>query len=194
MYSINKELFCQVLITHILNPYIFIFSPQESNGPHGHARQGTPGTVWSQSRCRPSSNTVIKSQNHEVLFCFFRFDLCFTNSARSPFHVHQPVSLNLVHGLFLKGGRGERAREGANVYPRLVPFTCSLGSHYRSERNASIWVLCQSLENCILFFRWKRTSAGVMLDGGKKVLEFVAIQRRDNSQWAIPGVSTESFL
>ena len=45
-----------------------------------------------------------------------------------------------------------------------------------------------------LFFRWKRTSAGVMLDGGKKVLEFVAIQRRDNSQWAIPGVSTESFL
>ena len=28
-----------------------------------------------------------------------------------------------------------------------------------------------------------------MLDGGKKVLEFVAIQRRDNSQWAIPGVS-----
>ncbi|KAJ7389832.1 Transient receptor putative cation channel sub M member 2 [Desmophyllum pertusum] len=38
--------------------------------------------------------------------------------------------------------------------------------------------------------RWKRTSAGVMLDGGKKVLEFVAIQRKDNSQWAIPGVST----
>lgn len=102
--------------------------------------------------------------------------------------------LNLVHGLFLKGGRGERAREGANVSPRLVPVTCSLASHYRSERNASIWVLCQSLENCILFFRWKRTSAGVMLDGGKKVLEFVAIQRRDNSQWAIPGVSTESFL
>lgn len=28
-----------------------------------------------------------------------------------------------------------------------------------------------------------------MLDAGKKVLEFVAIQRRDNSQWAIPGVS-----
>ena len=30
-----------------------------------------------------------------------------------------------------------------------------------------------------------------MLDGGKKVLEFVAIQRKDNSQWAIPGVSLE---
>ena len=39
------------------------------------------------------------------------------------------------------------------------------------------------------YSRWKRTSGGVMLDGGKKVLEFVAIQRRDNSQWAIPGVS-----
>ena len=32
-----------------------------------------------------------------------------------------------------------------------------------------------------------------MLDGGKKVLEFVAIQRKDNSQWAIPGVSTWSY-
>lgn len=39
--------------------------------------------------------------------------------------------------------------------------------------------------------RWKRTSAGVMLDGGKKVLEFVAIQRKDNSQWAIPGGMVE---
>ncbi|RMX42269.1 hypothetical protein pdam_00009856 [Pocillopora damicornis] len=39
--------------------------------------------------------------------------------------------------------------------------------------------------------RWKRTSGGVMLDGGKKVLEFVAIQRRDNSQWAIPGGMVE---
>ena len=32
-----------------------------------------------------------------------------------------------------------------------------------------------------------------MLDGGKRVLEFVAIQRRDNSQWAIPGVSLNYF-
>lgn len=39
--------------------------------------------------------------------------------------------------------------------------------------------------------RWKRTSAGIMLDGGKKVLEFVAIQRKDNSQWAIPGGMVE---
>jgi hypothetical protein len=27
-----------------------------------------------------------------------------------------------------------------------------------------------------------------MLEGGKKVLEFVAILRKDNNQWAIPGV------
>lgn len=39
--------------------------------------------------------------------------------------------------------------------------------------------------------RWKRTSGGVLLDGGKKVLEFVAIQRKDNSQWAIPGGMVE---
>nr|6CO7_A Chain A, Predicted protein [Nematostella vectensis]6CO7_B Chain B, Predicted protein [Nematostella vectensis]6CO7_C Chain C, Predicted protein [Nematostella vectensis]6CO7_D Chain D, Predicted protein [Nematostella vectensis] len=39
--------------------------------------------------------------------------------------------------------------------------------------------------------RWKRTSAGVMLQGGKKVLEFVAIQRKDNNQWAIPGGMVE---
>ena len=32
-----------------------------------------------------------------------------------------------------------------------------------------------------------------MLEGGKKVLEFVAIQRRDNSQWAIPGVISLNY-
>lgn len=37
-------------------------------------------------------------------------------------------------------------------------------------------------------FSWKRTSAGVVLENGKKVLEFVAILRKDNNQWAIPGV------
>lgn len=40
-----------------------------------------------------------------------------------------------------------------------------------------------------MFCRWKRTSAGVMVENGKKVLEFVAILRKDNNQWAIPGVS-----
>jgi len=43
------------------------------------------------------------------------------------------------------------------------------------------------------YSRWKRTSGGVMLEGGKKVLEFVAIQRRDNSQWAIPGVISLNY-
>ena len=46
----------------------------------------------------------------------------------------------------------------------------------------------------LIFIRWKRTSGGVLLDGGKKVLEFVAIQRKDNSQWAIPGVSSGLFF
>ena len=51
-------------------------------------------------------------------------------------------------------------------------------------------LITMSFKSHHLFYsRWKRTSGGVMLDGGKKVLEFVAIQRRDNSQWAIPGVS-----
>eukprot|EP00794_Sanderia_malayensis_P003487 gene3487-3985_t len=35
--------------------------------------------------------------------------------------------------------------------------------------------------------RWKRTNSGIMLDKGKRVLEFIAIQRKDNHQWAIPG-------
>lgn len=40
--------------------------------------------------------------------------------------------------------------------------------------------------------RWKRTSSGIMLDNnGKRVLEFIAIQRRDNQQWAIPGGMVE---
>jgi len=43
-----------------VNSFIFIFSTQESNGPDGRARQRTPGTVWSQSRCWPNRNTVIK--------------------------------------------------------------------------------------------------------------------------------------
>ena len=38
--------------------------------------------------------------------------------------------------------------------------------------------------------RWQRGSQGeqVML-GGKPVLEFVAIKRKDTGDWAIPGVS-----
>lgn len=32
------------------------------------------------------------------------------------------------------------------------------------------------------------TSSGALIEHGKKVLEFVAIQRKDNQEWAIPGV------
>eukprot|EP00111_Clytia_hemisphaerica_P020922 TCONS_00061696-protein len=39
--------------------------------------------------------------------------------------------------------------------------------------------------------RWRRTSAGIEIDNGKRVLEFIAIQRRDNQQWAIPGGMVE---
>ena len=43
--------------------------------------------------------------------------------------------------------------------------------------------------------RWKRDSSGLIIyhrrddeDYSKPVLEFVAIQRRDTQQWALPGV------
>ena len=38
------------------------------------------------------------------------------------------------------------------------------------------------------YFRWRRSSSGVEMDGGKRILEFIAIMRKDNCQWAIPGV------
>jgi len=38
--------------------------------------------------------------------------------------------------------------------------------------------------------RWKRDSSGKkVIRDGKPVLEFVAIERRDCSEWALPGVS-----
>jgi hypothetical protein len=33
------------------------------------------------------------------------------------------------------------------------------------------------------------TNSGALMENGKKILEFVAIQRKDNQEWAIPGVS-----
>ena len=37
--------------------------------------------------------------------------------------------------------------------------------------------------------RWKRNSSGdKIIKDGKPVLEFVAIERRDCSEWALPGV------
>lgn len=41
--------------------------------------------------------------------------------------------------------------------------------------------------------RWKRNERGIVTENDKKVLEFVAIQRRDNHQWAIPGVRSNTF-
>ena len=42
-------------------------------------------------------------------------------------------------------------------------------------------------------FRWKRDSSGEKIHkDGKPVLEFVAIQRTDCSEWALPGVSEQS--
>ncbi len=51
-------------------------------------------------------------------------------------------------------------------------------------------VIAQTLLDEYIDYRWKRTpDSSIMTDEtGKRVLEFVAIQRRDNSQWAIPGV------
>ena len=39
-------------------------------------------------------------------------------------------------------------------------------------------------------FRWKRDSNGEKVtNGDKPVAQFIAVQRRDNNEWAIPGVS-----
>lgn len=45
------------------------------------------------------------------------------------------------------------------------------------------------------FHRWKKTTEGTVMERfGKSVLEFVAIQRRDNLQWSLPGVSEEIYV
>lgn len=45
------------------------------------------------------------------------------------------------------------------------------------------------------FPRWKKTPEGTVMERfGKSVLEFVAIQRRDNLQWALPGVSEGIYV
>lgn len=39
-------------------------------------------------------------------------------------------------------------------------------------------------------FRWKRTPEGTVVERfGKRVLEFVAVQKQDRLEWALPGVS-----
>ncbi|EGD73752.1 hypothetical protein PTSG_05446 [Salpingoeca rosetta] len=52
--------------------------------------------------------------------------------------------------------------------------------------NLGKWGVNQAADTVVT--RWKRSPDGSILErDGKKVLEFVAIQRKDNSMWAIPG-------
>ena len=63
----------------------------------------------------------------------------------------------------------------------IIPGNCVLK---RSSGESEIHFI---LNFCNL--RWKMTTSGALIENGKKVLEFVAIQRKDNQEWAIPGVS-----
>ena len=71
----------------------------------------------------------------------------------------------------------------------FILFSCELplymyyGFPYIKASSESLW----NAYHCYSY-RWKRSSSGIVLDKGKRVLEFVAIQRKDNHQWAIPGV------
>ena len=43
-------------------------------------------------------------------------------------------------------------------------------------------------------FRWKRDPSGKIVEKeGRQVAQFVAVQRRDNNEWALPGVSETTF-
>ncbi len=52
------------------------------------------------------------------------------------------------------------------------------------------------MRNCtFLYVRWVRDEKGEpILENGKKQLEFVAVQRADTNQWAIPGVGAAAHL
>ena len=44
-----------------------------------------------------------------------------------------------------------------------------------------------------IFYRWKRKSDGEIAHDettGAPILQFVSVQRRDNGEWALPGVSS----
>lgn len=42
----------------------------------------------------------------------------------------------------------------------------------------------------LVSFRWSKDANGeFVMENGKRVLEFIAVQRADTKQWAIPGVS-----
>ena len=47
----------------------------------------------------------------------------------------------------------------------------------------------------MIYVRWKKDGSGSkVLSGGKPVIEFVAIKRKDTGQWAIPGVRINSLF
>ena len=63
-----------------------------------------------------------------------------------------------------------------------------MGYTCRKERIKNLMLRLFSL--VIALHRWKRKPDGsILTDEEKPVLEFIAIQRVDNQQWAIPGVS-----
>ena len=64
----------------------------------------------------------------------------------------------------------------------------SLSANLAREK---LWLMMMPFVNC----RWKRDAEGnKVTDGGKPILEFVAIKRRDNGIWALPGVLDIAFI
>lgn len=85
-------------------------------------------------------------------------------------------------------GRGLLGRWGPNH--AADPIVTRYNAKCASLKNMSI-SFCINLNIALLFnLRWKVNSDGKHVqENGKPILEFVAIKRNDNGQWAIPGVS-----
>ena len=57
------------------------------------------------------------------------------------------------------------------------------------HQSGFVWGFVLKKSSNIFHFRWRKTADGMKSeDNGLMVLEFIAIQRKDNQQWAIPGV------
>lgn len=51
------------------------------------------------------------------------------------------------------------------------------------------------LQYFVLYNRWMMQNGEKVMKGGKPMIEFVAVQRQDNQQWALPGVGdTNTFF
>lgn len=83
-------------------------------------------------------------------------------------------------------GRGLLGRFGPNhaADPIVTRYAVYVDMYFDANRWYVRFIVLTSCD-----FRWKMTSSGALIENGKKVLEFVAIQRKDNQEWAIPGVS-----